>query len=388
LASSSAAEGLDLAMKNRPGHFSSAKATLRYYLKERKKVIQSGQDIDWSTAQGIWYLVEPYVSKKWNKKTEEWEYLDRDNFVSYIRDICKKDLHCRREDLKIIAGGRADLYFNGTWVSISWDKIEELSETGTDGIMIEKEGMARIFDGLVNPYGFAVINSRGFFVDYLDDISVKAIDKKSNLVLIRDFDPSGILIEIGAKQFGIQCIGVNDEMLQFFGLSREDVQEEHPPSNKNNHWTKVKRLAETTHLELRKEIKFLSKYRIEIDKVHTKVGSRRLFEYVLKKLAEHNRDLNRVIYPDDYVQPNALGRLAYEIRRIGEPAGAPEATEIYYEQLNYDGLCEDIFSKKEENEERVREVIESNKDVKWASEQLESIIKKLKKVKTKTKKQE
>lgn len=254
--------------------------------------------------------------------------------------------------------------------------------------MIEKEGMARIFDDLVDPYGMAVINSRGFFVDYLDDVSVKAVDKKSNLVLLRDFDPSGIIIEMGAKQFGIRCIGINDEMLSYFGLSRNDVQDRHPPSNKNSHWKNVKRLAETTNPELKKEIPFLSKYRIEIDKVHAKVGSRRLFEYVLKKLSERPRDLNRVIYPNDYVQPEALGDLAYEMHRVGEPDGEPEATEIYFEQSDYEGLCDDIWKRQKENDDRVRLKIESNRHIKWASKQLGPIIERLSKVKTKTKKQE
>lgn len=122
------------------------------------------------------------------------------------------------------------------------------------------------------------------YVDYLDDVSVKSIGKKSNFVLIRDLDPSGILIELGAKQLGIPCIAVNDEMLQFLELTRKDVQDKHPPSHKNNHWKSVKKLALTTHPELKKEIEYLSKYRIEIDKVHTKIGSKRLFDYVKHKL--------------------------------------------------------------------------------------------------------
>ena len=81
-----------------------------------------------------------------------------------------------------------------------------------------------------------MINTRGFFVDYLDDVSKKSIDKKSNLVLIRDLDPSGLLIELGAKQLGIPCIGVNDEMLEYLGLTRKEVQDRHPPSGQNSHW--------------------------------------------------------------------------------------------------------------------------------------------------------
>jgi hypothetical protein len=64
----------------------------------------------------------------------------------------------------------------------------------TDGTLIEKDGMSRIFEGFVDPYGIVGINTREFFVDYLDNVSKKSIDKKSNLVLLRDLDPSGLLI--------------------------------------------------------------------------------------------------------------------------------------------------------------------------------------------------
>ena len=124
----------------------------------------------------MWYLVEPYIPTKANGK-----FVKRKNFVSYIREICRDELHCRREDLNIVSGGRADLYFDREWTTISWDKIEDLSQCGTDGILIEKEGMSRIFVDFVDEKGFAVINTRGFFVDYLEDVSTKSIKEKSNL---------------------------------------------------------------------------------------------------------------------------------------------------------------------------------------------------------------
>lgn len=366
---------LDEIMQNNPGRFSNAKATLRFYLQERRRMIDSGQEFDLVTAQGLWYLVEPYIPTK-----SDGEYIKRKNFVSYIRDICKEELHYRREDLKIVAGGRADLYFDGDWTSISWDNIEELSDSGTDGILIEKDGMSRIFEPFVDNYGIAVINTRGFFVDYLDDISEKSIDKKSNLVLIRDLDPSGLIIELGAKQLGIPCIGVNDEMLSYLGLERTDVKSIHPPGKKNTHWKKVQRLAKTDP-KLRKEIEFLSTYRIEIDKVHVTVGSKRLFEYVLHKLSEYTRDLNRVAPPEKYVQPEALTDLATEMHRIGVKDGFEEAAKIYNEQYDYEGLCKNISMRRMLNNGRVRRIIESNEHIDWASKKLAPVIKKLKEVK-------
>jgi hypothetical protein len=362
--------------ENSPDRFPSAKATLRFYLHERKRMIDEGRQFDLVTAQGLWYLVEPYIPTKANG-----EFVKRKNFVSYIREICKAELYCRREDLKIVAGGRADLYFNGQWTSISWDNIENLSDSGTDGILIEKDGMSRIFEGFVDPYGFAVVNTRGFFVDYLDDVSKKSIDKKSNLILVRDFDPSGLVIQLGAKQLGIPCIGVDDEMLQYLGLTRRDVQDRHPPSNQNSHWKKIRTIAKTDP-EIRKEIKFLSEYRIEIDKVHVKVGSRRLFEYALHKLREYHRDLNRVAYPKEYVQPNALGELAYQMHRIGKEAAEHEVDRIYEEQSDYEGLCDNISMRQSENDKRIRIEVEANEHIRWAIDNIVPMVQRLKKVKT------
>lgn len=362
--------------QNGLGRFSNAKSTLRFYLSNRKRMIDEGRDFDLVTAQGLWYLVEPYIPKKKNG-----EYVLRDNFVAYIREICKEpELNCRREDLKIVSGERADLYFNGEWTHIAWENLEELSKNGTDGILIEKEGMSRILADFVDPHGVAVINTRGFFVDYLGDISKISLDAKMNLVLIRDFDPSGLVIEQKAKALGITCIGVNDEMLDFLGLTRDQVKDKHPPSKGNNHWTKILKDAETDP-ELAKEISFLTEYRIEIDKIHVTVGSRRLWEYVKYKLEILERDLNRVALPPMYVQPYALSELAYELKRVGQPSGRTKAVEIYREQSDWDGgLCDNVEERRKNNSNEVRWIVELNEDIQWAITQINPIVDKLKQI--------
>lgn len=56
----------DQIMKNSLVSFSTAKGTLRFYLRERKKIVNSpeSKDLDWSTAHGVWYLIEPYLPRK------------------------------------------------------------------------------------------------------------------------------------------------------------------------------------------------------------------------------------------------------------------------------------------------------------------------------------
>ena len=59
------------------------------------------------------------------------------------------------------------------------------------------------------------------------------------------------------------------KMLKYLRSTRKDVQDKHPPSEKNKHWIKIKNLAKADPT-IQKELAFLSKYRIEIDEVPCK----------------------------------------------------------------------------------------------------------------------
>ena len=385
----SPAERLDDFMKNCPGGFSTAKGALRAYLTERKRLIDSGEaeDLDRSTAQGIWYLVEPYLPKptKKDKTTGLPRPIVRRVFISYIRDICRDELNCRREDLKIVAGGRAELYYNGDWSSISWDNIEELKKAGTDVLMIEKEGMSQVFVGHVEKHGIAIVNTRGFFTDYVGDTSTQSMKGGCNFVLMRDLDPSGILIEYIAKALGIICIGVNDEMLEYLELTREQVRTSHDPTKGNperaSHWKHVQDVLAPTYPEVAKEIPFLKRWRIEIDKVHAVAGTKKMFEYIKSKLEEKDRNLNRVAHPPLTQTPDIILDIVEEMRRIGKNDGIDKANTIYHNQRVWtSGLCEDVEALKDSNSSDVREAIELNPRISAACELLAPILKMLKEV--------
>jgi len=53
--------------------------------------------------------------------------ITRDYFKQLISKICKA-VGRKREDIAIIAGVRAELYFNGTWTSVRSDAIDELQK--------------------------------------------------------------------------------------------------------------------------------------------------------------------------------------------------------------------------------------------------------------------
>lgn len=54
--------------------------------------------------------------------------------------------------------------------------------------------------------------------------------------------------------------------------------------------------------------------------------------------------------PKEYVQPTALGVLAYHFGRIGRQAAKNEFYSIYKEQYDYPDLCSDIEKKEEQND--------------------------------------
>ena len=66
--------------------------------------------------------------------------IHREYFKQLLNELCKK-IGIKREDLDIIAGARAELYFNGEWSSVSFDAINDLAGVGTDIIFIEKAGV-------------------------------------------------------------------------------------------------------------------------------------------------------------------------------------------------------------------------------------------------------
>ena len=62
-----------------------------------------------------------------NKMKEKSMNASRGYIKGLITKLCK-EARVTREDLRIYAGVRASLYFQGTWTSVSFDTIDELAE--------------------------------------------------------------------------------------------------------------------------------------------------------------------------------------------------------------------------------------------------------------------
>lgn len=99
--------------------------------------------------------------------------VQRKSFKARLKAICDKAA-IRRDQLNIITGARAELYFNGKWESVSFDKIEELSAEGTDILFIEKEGIPDELKEFADKWGIAMVNSRGYLTEFAHDLMMAA----------------------------------------------------------------------------------------------------------------------------------------------------------------------------------------------------------------------
>ena len=66
---------------------------------------------------------------------------------------------------------RAQLYFDGKWNNVGIDEIEELSKKGSDVLIIEKEGVPEVLSRFADKLGIALLNVRGFVVEYAEMLS-------------------------------------------------------------------------------------------------------------------------------------------------------------------------------------------------------------------------
>jgi hypothetical protein len=119
--------------------------------------------------------------------------VNRDTITGYIKDLCKA-AGVTRESLGIFAGARAELYFGGTWSSVSFGKIRELAEKGTDIVCIEKQGVPEVLTEWADKYGTALLNSRGHLTEYGKDLMDAARSSGALVVIMVDYDLSGIKI--------------------------------------------------------------------------------------------------------------------------------------------------------------------------------------------------
>jgi hypothetical protein len=280
--------------------------------------------LDKWTQNTVWYLFQTILEKAHVE-------VNRDTITGYIRELCK-DAGVTRESLGIFAGARAELYFDGTWSSVSFDRITELAGKGTDIVCIEKQGIPEVLTEYADIYGIALLNSRGHLTEYGKDLLDAARRSGAIVVIMVDYDLPGIKIA-SESPVNMPWIGVNDKTLKYFHLTREDVsipaesnqyekyitilvkEGRHSSKAKNDNAGKIDTRFRDVDLE------FLKYRRIEIDAILAKVGGEKFFEYIMYSLnnISSTRNYNRAIsLSTDFFNHENVLMLPVSVRKFFE----------------------------------------------------------------------
>lgn len=331
----------------------------------------------------------------------------------------------KREDLGITAGHRAELYYMGNNQNISLDNVKSLAKFGTDALFIEKEDGIILLDEWASLYGLALINTHGHMTEYGKDLANAFTEEKVSAVSFTDLDAAGVAIAAGAGR-GIPRIGVNDEMLEYFGLERKDVDEEYTPNK--NQITRVKKLVEKYRLGLKFNFKGIRTYkdedtgerikepyanyldykyvhdeldyilgpdhdgrharRIEINsvkaKLKTKLGLEKYKEkfsrYIEKKLLEYApaRNYNRVISAKpnlEHYYPDSIRKFDQYVREYVVNITDKESTKICKELTNVNGFL-NVEEKQKQIEDRLGKIVSEDEHLKDIASGLGELINK------------
>jgi hypothetical protein len=280
----------------------------------------------------------------------------RDYFKQLISKICKNS-GLKREDLGIIAGVRAELYFDGKWTSVSFDAIDELAGNGTDIVFIEKEGVPEVLTDYADRYGIAMVNTRGYLTEYGKDLMTAAKKSGANVVIMTDYDLTGINIaSLSPKD--MPWIGVDDTTLEYFDLNRDSLTAK--ATNTRIIDTVEKKVAIDDRFK-NVDIEFLKEQRVEIDAILAQVGDERFWEYIIHQLKKlyPKRNYNRAIsLPERYSKeksellPEATKKLVRYIIDLTEDGTAEIENTIRAEQECVDGFL-DVQEQKKKNLERL-----------------------------------
>ena len=109
-------------------------------------------------------------------------------------------------------------------------------------VIIEKEGIVIQISPFSNAKRIALLNTRGFLVEYASKLAKLAKEKGCNIAIVVDWDVSGLLIYLKVKKIipSLKRIGVDFQTLEKLGLRIADVEEKYN-ANENNHYDAVRR---------------------------------------------------------------------------------------------------------------------------------------------------
>jgi|SRR5215216_3600370 len=330
--------------------------------------------IDEWTQDSVWYNALP-IFEKYGMKLPTRRY-----FKELIKVVCEK-LGVTREQLGILAAPWATMYYNGSWIGVSFDAVDSLAGNGTDIIFIEKLDLVRVLGKYADKYGLALVNSHGHLVEYAKGLADAADASGAHVAIITDYDIPGVLI--ASEAAGMIWLGVNEDMLTYFGMSKQNKLIVVPYNPKKDR-IKPQDFRDLVGSDDRfsdvVDINFLNKNKIELDAVLAAVGSERLWGYLMNKLKESypTRDYTRVISS----RPSLLDHYAQTIKNFNQYIHnhvdsliAKESEKIESELKEVEGFI-DVKEKRQEIDKQLAKQIENNEHLTGIASMIEEMAKK------------
>ena len=339
-------------IRNRP---KGMKGFVYDYITGRLDRLKNGEHLERILTSNVWYdLVDETRGSKWNSLLAKYykqkygfsikgekaaKRRTRETIISYIKDVCD-ELKIRRFDVNIYAGDVGYLFFRGDKYAISLDELDDLRYLGTDILIIEKEGIAKVLSPLAAASGIALLSTRGFLTENALDLSLFAHNSGANVATLTDCDISGYVI--AHKVPNVPRIGIDFKTLEDLGIL-EDLQEGEYYSPDKGHLKYAQQNIKDFKSE---QLDFLRTRRIEINAVKNKVGSERLWNWILDKLDEiyPNRNGNRAVEMPQphWFRPPQLKQINDLVDKRLEDVLTPEIISCRQALENYRGFIKNV----------------------------------------------
>ncbi|HEY1247977.1 MAG TPA: hypothetical protein VGE97_03215 [Nitrososphaera sp.] len=342
------------------------------YIIDRLDRIGNGENLERILTSDVWYdLVDETKDSKWNgalakyfrskynldiKGPEAAKRRTRETIISYIKDVCD-ELGIRRADVRILAGDVGYLYYRGNRYAISLDDLDSLKLIGTDLLIIEKQGIAEALKDLAADYGIALLSTRGFLTENAIDLARLAESSGANVAILTDNDISGYVI--AHKVPSVPRIGIDFDTLEDLGVSELAEGEYYTPDQGHLKY------AEENMPDL-EELDLLRTRRIEINAVKNKVGSKKLWNWIARKLEEKypNRNGNRAVNIPEaikFILPELYQLISITRNRISRVL-EPEIERVEEELSEYKGLIESVSDYESQIKEEFEDLLNGDVD--------------------------
>jgi hypothetical protein len=288
-------------------------------LKDRIDIVKGGGT--WKgelhTQNQLWYVSLPLI-KRWVNEGRLKKPKNRNNFLDQIRKVCE-EYEVNREDVGVMAGAYSQMFYNGKWIPINFADITVLAEMGVVILFIEKQDVVQTLGPHASKVGVALVNSKGHLAEYAKDLAELAEHEGAKIAILTDYDIPGL--HIASKLPNAFWVGVDEDMLEHFGITHEDqdnVIPYDPATGLGDDEIKEDIESDERFGYPNVDIEWLKQHtieqyqgkkyktpghKVEIDAVLAKAGTEDFWNYLMDKMEKHFTimDLTRAIHTYNYV---------------------------------------------------------------------------------------